>query len=237
MLKQQQQQKGKELQQKTACFLSVFWLKNWVYPVYCWEGYSLESLRLHRNEAWSQKLLWRHSNTSVLSPYNSMPSAPIQHTRQPWNTKNWGFCQNEVQNSLLPVTPITNSYMMKPRMLFSLHSAPQTAVFGATESAAWCNDWRESRARLCSWFVIPAHPAIPPDGSSCDSGHRDKTVAPMGHWRRHHHRKWAKLWLPEDHTTGQWWSQGWELDQQSVTVIFNKQPKIAVGYVQETRRG
>lgn len=34
MLKEQQHKKGKELQQKTACFLSVFWLKNWVYPVY-----------------------------------------------------------------------------------------------------------------------------------------------------------------------------------------------------------
>lgn len=140
------------------------------------------------------------------------PSAPIQHMRQPWNTKNGGFCQNEVQDGLLPVTPITNSSMMKPRMLFSIHSAPQTAAFGATESSACCNGWRESRVRLCSWFVFPAHPAVPPDGSSCGGGpaalslprdrDRDRPVAPVGHWRRQRGRKRAKPWLPEEHCTG-----------------------------------
>lgn len=99
---------------------------------------------------------------------------------------------------------------------------------GQLRASAWCNEWGESRVRLCSWFVITSHPAVLPDGSSCGSAqaapalHRDKgwgrMVAPVGHWTRHYGRKRAKPWLPEDHSTGQWWSHGWELDQQSVTV-------------------
>lgn len=68
---------------------------------------SLESPKLLRNEAWSEKFLQRFSDTlcSVLlfSTWSSLETP-----------KNSGFCQNGGQDGLLAVSSITNSYSVNP---------------------------------------------------------------------------------------------------------------------------
>lgn len=138
--------------------------------------------------------------------------------------KKWVFCQNEVQDGLLHVTPIT-WWILGCYSVFILCHRLQS--LGHLRASAWCNDGRKQGEAL--QLVCNYHdPAVPADGSSSGGApaalllRRDRgwdgTAAPVGHWRRHRGRKWAKPWLPDEHSTSQWWSQGGELDQQSVTV-------------------